>query len=66
MEQKEIKKLIEYAKAKLELKARDEQYKSNRLLDIMQSGLESAQLEDAIYGELSRSEEHTSELQSPA
>ncbi len=53
MEQKEIKKLIEYAKAKLELKARDEQYKSNRLLDIMQSGLESAQLEDAIYGELS-------------
>jgi len=53
MEQKEIKKLIEYAKAKLELKARDEQYKSNRLLDIMQSGLEGAELEDAIYGELS-------------
>lgn len=27
-------------------------YKSNRLLDIMASGLDGAELEDAIYGEI--------------
>ena len=35
--------LIAYAKEKLELKERDGEYKSNRLLEIMQSGLEGAQ-----------------------
>ena len=45
--------LIAYAKEKLELKERDGEYKSNRLLEIMQSGLEGAELEDAVYGELS-------------
>lgn len=45
--------LINYAKEKLELAARDREYKSNRLLDILQSGLEGEDLEDAVYGELS-------------
>lgn len=45
--------LIIYAKENLELKFRDASYKSNRLLEIMQSGLEGAELEDAVYGELS-------------
>ncbi len=48
-----IKELIAYAKAKLELNTRDSGYKSNRLLEIMQSGLDGAELEDALYGELS-------------
>ena len=49
----QIKDLITYAKEKLELSSRDGEYKANRLLEIMQSGLEGAELEDAIYGELS-------------
>lgn len=53
MELKDIKSLTEYAKAKLELKERDSEYKANRILDIIQSGLEGAELEDAVYGELS-------------
>lgn len=53
MELGEIKNLIEYAKAKLELKERDCEYKCNRLLEIMQSELEGAELEDAVYGEIS-------------
>lgn len=49
----EIKNLIKYAKERLELKERDSEYKSNRLLEIMRSGLEGTELEDAVYGELS-------------
>ena len=49
----EIKNLIKYAQERLELKVRDGEYKANRLLEIMQSGLEGAELEDAVYGELS-------------
>ena len=45
--------LISYAQERLELNARDTEYKANRLLEIMQSGLEGAELEDAVYGELS-------------
>ena len=45
--------LIKYACEKLELKERDGEYKANRLLEIISSGLEGAELEDAIYGELS-------------
>jgi len=53
MLQNEIEDLITYAKEKLELNDRDKEYKSNRLLEIMQSGLEGAELEDAVFGELS-------------
>lgn len=53
MKQAKIKELITYAKEKLELKDRDKEYKANRLLELMQSGLEGAELEDAVYGELS-------------
>ena len=53
MAQKQIQGLISYAREKLELKERDGEYKANRLLEIMQSGLEGAELEDAVYGELS-------------
>lgn len=53
MEIEELKNLIEYAQEKLALKERDSGYKSNRLLEIMQSGLEGAELEDAVYGEIS-------------
>ncbi len=53
MEKEEINNLIEYAKEKLEFKERDAEYKANRLLEIMESGLEGAELEDAVYGELS-------------
>lgn len=49
----EIKNLIVYAEEKLGLDECDVLYKSNRLLEIMESGLEGAELEDAIYGELS-------------
>ncbi len=49
----QAKNLIAYAQEKLELKERDGEYKTNRLLEIMQSGLEGAELEDAVYGELS-------------
>ena len=49
----QIKDLITYAKEKLKPSSRDGEYKANRLLEIMQSGLEGAELEDAIYGELS-------------
>ena len=49
----QIKDLVGYAREKLELKERDGEYKANRLLEIMQSGLEGAELEDAIFGELS-------------
>lgn len=49
----EIKNLIKYAEERLELKERDSEYKSNRLLEIMRSGLEGTELEDAVYGELS-------------
>lgn len=53
MELINITNLTEYAKEKLELKVRDSEYKANRLLEILQSGLEGAELEDAVYGELS-------------
>ena len=53
MEKEEINNLIEYAKAKLEFKERDAEYKANRLLEVIKSGLEGAELEDAVYGELS-------------
>lgn len=36
----ELKTLITHAKSKLGLSERDVDYKSNRLLEIMQSGLE--------------------------
>lgn len=49
----EIKNLIEYAKSNLELKERDGELKANRLLEIAESGVEGADLEDAVYGELS-------------
>ena len=52
MNEFEIKDLITYAR-ELELNARDGEYKANRLLEIMQSGLAGAELEDAVYGELS-------------
>lgn len=50
---RKIRKLITYAKEKLELSERDGEYKSNRLLEIISSGLEDTDLEDAVYGELS-------------
>lgn len=50
---KKIEDLIFYAEEELELEERNQEYKANRLLEIMQSGLEGAELEDAIYGELS-------------
>ena len=53
MKQAQIKDLISYAREHLELKERDSEYKSNRLFEIMQSGLEGTELEDAVYGELS-------------
>lgn len=53
MNARQIKDIISYAEKKLEIKERDCEYKANRLLEIMQSGLEGAELEDAIYGELS-------------
>ena len=53
MNARQIKDIISYAEKKLELKERDCEYKANRLLEIMQSGLEGVELEDAIYGELS-------------
>ena len=53
MDLKDIHDLLEYAQERLELKARDGEYKANRLLEIMQSGLEGAELEDAVFGELS-------------
>lgn len=46
-------RLIVYAKENLELDERDAAYKKNRLLEIYQSGLEGAELADALYGELS-------------
>lgn len=49
----EIKILISYARERLELNARNMQYKANRILELVGSGLEGAELEDAIYGELS-------------
>ncbi len=49
----EILNLIAYAKENLELSERDAQYKANRVAEIMQSGLEGAEAEDAVYGELS-------------
>ncbi len=53
MNANQIKDIISYAEKKLELKERDCEYKANRLLEIVNSGLEGAELEDAIYGELS-------------
>ena len=53
MNARQIKDIISYAEKKLELKERDCEYKANRLLEIVNSGLEGAELEDAIYGELS-------------
>ena len=44
MEKEEINNLIEYAKAKLEFKERDAEYKANRLLEIISSGLKGAEL----------------------
>lgn len=52
-ESEEIKNLIVYAKENLELEERDCEYKANRLLEIFNSGLEGAEAEDAVYGELS-------------
>ncbi|MDE6442410.1 MAG: galactose-1-phosphate uridylyltransferase [Clostridia bacterium] len=49
----EIKNLVSYAQENLELNEKDGQYKANRILEIMESGLEGGALEDAIYGELS-------------
>ncbi|MDE6585247.1 MAG: galactose-1-phosphate uridylyltransferase [Clostridia bacterium] len=46
-------KLIAYAKENLGLDECDVQYKKNRLLEIYESGLEGAELDDAVYGELS-------------
>lgn len=48
-----INELTDYAKNKLGLDARDEFYVKNRLAEIFLSGAEGAELEDAIYGELS-------------
>ena len=48
MKQAQIKDLISYAREHLELKERDSEYKSNRLFEIMQSGLEGTELEDAV------------------
>lgn len=53
MNARQIKDIISYAEKKLELSERDCEYKANRLLEIVNSGLEGAELEDAIYGELS-------------
>ena len=53
MNARQIEDIISYAEKKLELKERDCEYKANRLLEIVNSGLEGAELEDAIYGELS-------------
>ncbi len=53
MNARQIKDIISYAGKKLELSERDCEYKANRLLEIVNSGLEGAELEDAIYGELS-------------
>lgn len=49
----EIKSLISYAQQNLELNEKNGQYKANRILEIMESGLEGGALEDAVYGELS-------------
>ncbi|MCH5157635.1 MAG: hypothetical protein J1F33_00410 [Clostridiales bacterium] len=49
----QINDLIEYAQKELNLDERDKLYKANRLLEIMESGLEGGEKEDAIYGELS-------------
>ena len=49
----EIKNLITYARENLELTERDAPYKANRILEIFESGLEGAELEDAVFGELS-------------
>ncbi|MBD5131306.1 MAG: galactose-1-phosphate uridylyltransferase [Clostridiales bacterium] len=53
MTHEEIKNIIAYAKSRLELDERDEIYKANRISEIAQSGLDGAELEDAIFGELS-------------
>lgn len=50
---KRIENLIFYAEEELELKERNQEYKANRLLEIIESGLKGVELEDAIYGELS-------------
>ena len=50
---KEIESLVDYAKTNLELEAGDTAYKRNRLLELYESGIEGAELEDAVYGELS-------------
>ena len=42
--EQETENLITYAKEKLEFKERDAEYKANRLLEIMESGLEGAEL----------------------
>ena len=48
MNARQIKDIISYAEKKLELKERDCEYKANRLLEIVNSGFEGAELEDAI------------------
>ena len=50
---KKIEDLIFYAEEELELEERDQEYKANRILEIIESGLQGTDLEDAIYGELS-------------
>ena len=49
----DIVNLIYYAENKLALDKRNRNYKANRLLEILNSGLEGGDLEDAIFGELS-------------
>ncbi len=50
---KQADELTEYAVEKLELDRRDALYMRNRLLEILQSGMQGADLEDSLYGEMS-------------
>lgn len=53
MNSEKILRLIAYAKENLELKERDSLYKANRILEILGSGIEDEDEDDAVYGELS-------------
>ena len=44
---------VEYAKENLELKKEDMGFKRNRVLEILESGLNGDDLADAVFGELS-------------
>ena len=48
-----IEQLVSYAERHLELNPRDAFYAKNRLLEIFESGLTGADLDDAVYGALS-------------